>query len=875
MSAFPYFSNIAPHVNEELNRRKADMLYVSRLNCWVRLSSGVGTGCMIYSNPSYPLFKAAGSTGVSIYGNNESSGTVGVRWDGKSAVSATGEYWGFRPPPVISSIEIDEGAGSLSRKAEFTITAYTVGQLNTLCKFFLEPGYTIFLEFGWNTPDGVRGYEPTLSANGVGRYQSFGFTHEIRKATKGHYDNYLGFITGGSVAMNGDTWTLNVKCTGFTELPAFLNVADNSEAVAENEKPKGQYFKPTAVNAEQDLGRKRFMMAFNKLPSNKQSGRIANLINDKTVADIRNFVNVDEYVKEAINDTTSGTEILGFSINDEEIKSENKEFEVPSGTKLIGDESFIRFGTLMKIINTIGVDGFRVGETIVKNYVNTDNTVCSAFKKIFSTDKTKLLIPNGEMPFFSVFDARQSTEPQTEFKNVSKNNIEDIHFPSPKAIENGVAGGKSVQYVGSDINGISKPAYQWGFLNDLYVNMDFAKGILETKNFLIKDALFQILNGMSSAAGGVWDFQIQESSIPGGGSTELTVVDMNFIPRQGPGMTVLDATGIGSVFIDANLDLDISGAKMNQVIAKRLNYTANSSSSPVDIDGKLGLFTDEKDMVLQSMNRNNGKTTAVQTKTGTAPTTSTAQQLAAAGDVAAATKMAAAVQATKNTAQPAPAEQKSFMDSVWGTIRNAGAAGVDFVQAVAYDVVGQDAKAAENYSEANRNVAELKEDAAVVKAKTEEAAEKVYEKTLKPYVDQLKAYLDREEAKEKNFQNFLDKLGAYPKVALVPTSTIAGAQLEDICYLVCYNDQLAFESIKNGHDKLLKNASTTVSALMPIKFTFTVHGVSGIKRGDKFKINGIPTQYQNNGFFQVTAVKQIIEGQMWKTEVEGQFRLSK
>ena len=57
----------------------------------------------------------------------------------------------------------------------------------------------------------------------------------------------------------------------------------------------------------------------------------------------------------------------------------------------------------MKIINTIGVDGFRVGETIVKNYVNTDNTVCSAFQRMFSTDKSKLLITNGEMPFFSVF----------------------------------------------------------------------------------------------------------------------------------------------------------------------------------------------------------------------------------------------------------------------------------------------------------------------------------------------------------------------------------------------------------------------------------------------------------------------------------------
>jgi len=35
---------------------------------------------------------------------------------------------------------------------------------------------------------------------------------------------------------------------------------------------------------------------------------------------------------------------------------------------------------------------------------------------------------------------------------------------------------------------------------------------------------------------------------------------------------------------------------------------------------------------------------------------------------------------------------------------------------------------------------------------------------------------------------------------------------------------------------------------MPIKFSFTVHGVSGIKRGDKFKVRGIPTQYETGGF---------------------------
>ena len=60
-------------------------------------------------------------------------------------------------------------------------------------------------------------------------------------------------------------------------------------------------------------------------------------------------------------------------------------------------------------------------------------------------------------------------------------------------------------------------------------------------------------------------------------------------------------------------------------------------------------------------------------------------------------------------------------------------------------------------------------------------------------------------------------------------------------------------------------------ALLPIKFSFTVHGLSGWKRGDKFKILGLPPQY-DNGFFQVTQINQQIDGMNWKTQIEGQFR---
>ena len=68
------------------------------------------------------------------------------------------------------------------------------------------------------------------------------------------------------------------------------------------------------------------------------------------------------------------------------------------------------------------------------------------------------------------------------------------------------------------------------------------------------------------------------------------------------------------------------------------------------------------------------------------------------------------------------------------------------------------------------------------------------------------------------------------------------------------------------------SVSNNFGRLLPIKCSFTVHGISGIKRGQKFLLRGIPDKYQNNGFFQITSVKQVVSGMMWKTEVTGEFR---
>ena len=99
MSTFPNFSNFPVHITKKLNDRKGKTMDVSKLNCWIRLTSGTGPGGLVLvSNPNIKLFQAAGETGVGIYGTGTQSGVIGKTWKGAAVTSTTGQ--GFKPSPL-------------------------------------------------------------------------------------------------------------------------------------------------------------------------------------------------------------------------------------------------------------------------------------------------------------------------------------------------------------------------------------------------------------------------------------------------------------------------------------------------------------------------------------------------------------------------------------------------------------------------------------------------------------------------------------------------------------------------------------------------------------------------------------------------------
>ena len=58
---------------------------------------------------------------------------------------------------------------------------------------------------------------------------------------------------------------------------------------------------------------------------------------------------------------------------------------------------------------------------------------------------------------------------------------------------------------------------------------------------------------------------------------------------------------------------------------------------------------------------------------------------------------------------------------------------------------------------------------------------------------------------------------------------------------------------------------------MPITFTFTILGLSGIKTGDLFRIEDLPAQYANS-VFQVVEISHELTENLWKTTVVGKMR---
>jgi len=767
MSVFPNFSNVKPYVREELELRKDNIEYLSGLNSWVRITSAVKeedsneTGLIIYSNPDYKLFSAAGDD-PSIYGNEKLAGTIGKTWGGKAVEILEGQ--GYRPLPTVQDLTIDDGDDNFSRKAGFSVVCYTLEQMEAITQYLLEPGFTIFLEWGWNTEKALQGFLDEPSAEEIAKFQSFVRTAEKRRDTEGHYDNFLGYITGGGVSMDGDKWVVNVELSGFMELASFFGT--NSMSQEDKKNPEVDDFGEEEQEGQR-LGIQRFMRMFNELPKTLKTNKVRELYkpdnNQGFVTDAGYYINFDSEIREKIN---TESDIQSFNIYTEDVEtSDGESISIPDGLQLVDNDRYILFGTLMELITAANpVQSYKLGGKDISFKIDSQYSVVSAFPNIYSTDASKLFIPNqwglkfsyrdfrnqqkindvlerGNLSFEDYIDNRVQLGGEgsvVKFPEYGNNNpIPEITLPDGTVFQKGG----------------EKDGSRWGYLYKLYVNFDFAMDVLSTPNLILKDALYQILNGMSSAVNGIWDFQIVEvqSERDGEDTTVLKIVDLNFSPIERPDpedeRLVLNVIGSDSILLDSSFDLNLGSMTMNSIIGERNSTPANTETKRVP-----GLFG------------------------------------------------------------------RGLTDGILGAIddirENVGTQGTD--------------------SEGNGEEDEVTE--------------------------------------EDIIRLFTKKLTLVPRVEYRTKDDIdTDIPLFKLCYIAAYDNNAIFSLLKSGND-IVEVEDDVPSPLIDINFSFTVHGISGITRGDKFYVRGIPKKFEE-GFFQVTKVTHNLSDMNWTTQVEGGFRI--
>lgn len=887
MSSFLQYSNVYPEVQSTILSRAGNNLEVSKLKPWIRISSSLENGLIVASNLPGDNFSTRYGDPITTTNQKfpHSSGRLGIDFDGNSAYPRTNSLdRENRPSPVIEAISIQNGTEGLSRKLSFTIKAFTLPQLDTLTAYFLEPRFYLLVEWGNNTQLAYNQMAKltgglTAGACEMVSYVNLAVLKDKRKNSQGHYDAFLGVITGGGVEYGSDeTYLINVEVTTPGEIPAYLQqhkgtplkLNPNQGAVESSDTFDVSAEIEAAENAK-DYGRALFMYMYNDLPLSKRTERIKRLIDEErygvfTWASSYNFINMNKTTRDKlISDLEDETVNLdgGTSIG-----------KVPKGQPLIGKERFIRMELAWKILNTSDLiiepqltvcNKNGKSNKSLDSTISIENTIVRAHKHIFSTDRKYLYIPNAQAPDFGLYDILSSTTDisgssfvKFEDGNLVTQNLEPTtlplayKFPQPGSCD--ISGTKVFD---ESIFSINSDPYEWGYLKDLFINFDFFCECMQKNGFVIKDVALDILNGLSSAVNLFWDFQIVEtgstSTTKGNtGDTCLIVVDKNFSgkPPKSTGLLSLQSIGTNSPFLDFKMKLEVVGAMANQVMA-RTNHQKSSGQSSYNVEDKVesfeGLFAKKPDAVgrvLHTIHKQNLERTA---------------------------KEAEEIEENTKTEEELT---KEWSQGVIDAVLKRAESGIitpqeyNLLLSMSLSLVGKDWEQATKLSAAATKAFFL--------GNVQEGVN---------YVTEGESRADTA-VRTSNYELFMQKAGVYPKINnpnvnvkdgfFADGNSLAIDDTTVVCAIWADTQLLRqlYEYDQSGGtgdiSTLLTNANKN-PGFLPIEVNFTIHGVSGIKVGDMLHFVDLPKPYRKK-IFTVFNVEHSINDDMWQVSVVAKLR---
>jgi hypothetical protein len=829
---FPKYSNLYKELREILESRAENTNKplsqggVGGLSTWIRVISagkdveGDSPGGLVmesFHRKNYDKSTAFQNT----YGNLTQPGILGYSLDMTTPIKIE-EGRGLRPSPVIESLSIEERQQGALKISKFVIKCFTKEQTDEIAKYFLEPGFHVLLEWGWNVADSV---EQKVGAGGaitpcdMVQYNNWTYLKEKRKDSKYQYDATLGIVSGGSVKFGaGETYEVEVQLSGVGQVAEYMQVhtgGNSTENTVNNGAPS---FEPEKIG-KSTPGVALYKQMFNGLPNTKKTANTRSWATKKdsqgrSWAYEGNFVNFDEEVRDhLLKSLTKGTTIRNRS---------GESLSIPNDTPLFDKERFIRFELAVALFNSYAMDLERkeTGCDDVKSQnltIDISKTVIKAFPHMWSTDKSVLYIPNTQAPNFGLRQALVDSESEEPIKFINFEELGNKEFQANlhPIVESAPEGDEIAELNGSaddPATGQSRPvpfafpctydldgdvlkydcddtveptkekAGFWGWLKDLYINYEFFKQCMAKSNMNSKDVMVEMLNGMSGACNSIWDFQLREGAEQGDdkGPTILTYEDKTFsghIEKQTVDeIATFEARGSRSPFLSIDWNMSVPGAMQSSVMIKKMsaNQVDGSGDTPFMLFG--GVYSDPgvfEDQVGTKLNK-----------------------MAAQGE------------------QPETTENQE-----------------------------------EEEPPANARAFDLFANKAGVFSRVQDRKGKI---------DIIEAVTDPTKSSRDN--------GTIESLLCVGTwdDKAALKQVELI-------DKGLHSNIKGEVEKEYTNRVNPIPGLAKVRFS--VHGVSGFKVGDMIQFEGIPFKYGPPSFYQIISVGHSMSGMVWQTDITCDFRL--
>jgi len=852
MGQWPQFSYPYPEILNKLSARggnNSPMPYadagagVSGLMPWIRVISAYGcsnansseNGLVMQSNypeDGFNIRYGNGSTGP-----NGESGICGFELNMEKPVRVKGRP--TRPAPIISGLSISEV--DVGRKTtNFSITCYTLEHMEKLAKYFLEPGFYVLVEWGWNSRDARKQWvgDPQTGAITpcmITKYINQKYILQKRIASKFDYDASLGLTTNGGVKFgDNETFILDVELTSQGEVAEYMQ-GHKGATTSGTKNISSERFNPAAIDElskKDGVAKALFRQMFNELNSEKQTTEIKDWESlsispklkdyafiewgkensDNRWADESNYINMDKVIQETILTALKANVSIEATDDDD-----GSDFELPEDKPLLSEDRFIRFELACAIMNgdyteksstADGAQNTPCSSEKASHIINIDTCIVGAFPHMWSLDRSILYLPNPKAPSFNIDAAFSGKEPDAKFIDLENldSNVQNLH-PTPtagitwtgtrKKNNDGYGGAPHAfpsQYdlkpedndwsydPKKSVKSYEMKKGYWGWLKNMYINFDYFSKIMKTPNYTVRDVLYDLLNGMSSAVNSHWKFQIVERAHPQSGKTELQVVDLNFtgiINHDEGRIPTYQLRGTTSPFIEVDFNVTTPAAMQNSVLQKRASNDKNA-----EVIKELG---------------------------GLIP----------------------------------------VAGSVWSNPESADKDGIQPFDMVATIVSGIKFKEPTD--------------------KTENTSEGEQEK-------------DADAIKKANYEFFVGKAGVFPKsqnrndmegVA----DLIADGNIQDVFMVGTFNDPLLLKQVylrdidsERWRDIKSPNGGKVNTPFGMAQVNFTVHGISGFKRGDTLRFDGLPKNFSYPHVYEVTGLQHEITTNGWMTKVETGMR---